>query len=140
MDTVIDNENLTDNQKEKYRSILKKQYQDLKYDVVSEKYDGDNATVEVKIKVYDLYNNALDMIEKATFVSLDTETFYPEYVSETLEEVEARLGSNYKYIKGAYTRKCDEFKKTFSAAFVSVCEFDCDYDLCKLGHYHAWIL
>ena len=47
--------NLTDNQKEKYRDILKKQYQDLKYDVVSEKYDGDNATVEVKIKVYDLY-------------------------------------------------------------------------------------
>ena len=29
--------NLTDNQKEKYRSILKKQYQDLKYDIVSEK-------------------------------------------------------------------------------------------------------
>lgn len=55
MDTVINNENLTDNQKEKYRDILKKQYQDLKYDVVSEKYDGDNATVEVKIKVYDLY-------------------------------------------------------------------------------------
>ena len=55
MDTVIDNENLTDNQKEKYRSILKKQYQDLKYDIVSEKYDGDPAVVEAKIKVYDLY-------------------------------------------------------------------------------------
>lgn len=55
MDDVIDNENLTDTQKEKYRDILKKQYQDLKYDIVSEKYDGDNATVDVKIKVYDLY-------------------------------------------------------------------------------------
>lgn len=55
MDDVIDNENLTDTQKEKYREILKKQYQDLKYDIVSEKYDGDNATVDVKIKVYDLY-------------------------------------------------------------------------------------
>ena len=55
MDTVINNENLTDNQKEKYRDILKKQYQDLKYESTSEKYDGDNATVEVKITVYDLY-------------------------------------------------------------------------------------
>ena len=55
MDDVIDNENLTDTQKEKYRDVLKKQYQDLKYDIVSEKYDGDNATVDVKIKVYDLY-------------------------------------------------------------------------------------
>ena len=54
-DDVIDNENLTDTQKEKYRDVLKKQYQDLKYDIVSEKYDGDNATVDVKIKVYDLY-------------------------------------------------------------------------------------
>ena len=55
MDDVIDNENLTDTQKEKYRDVLKKQYQDLKYDIVSEKYDGDNATVDVKIKVDDLY-------------------------------------------------------------------------------------
>ena len=55
MDDVIDNEILTDTQKEKYRDVLKKQYQDLKYDIVSEKYDGDNATVDVKIKVYDLY-------------------------------------------------------------------------------------
>ena len=38
------------------RYILRKhQYQDLKYEIVSEKYDGDNATVEAKITVYDLY-------------------------------------------------------------------------------------
>lgn len=55
MDDVVNDENLTDSQKEKYRDILKKQYQDLKYEITSEKYDGDNATVEVKITVYDLY-------------------------------------------------------------------------------------
>lgn len=55
MDDVVNDENLTDNQKEKYRDILKRQYQDLKYEITSEKYDGDNATVEVKITVYDLY-------------------------------------------------------------------------------------
>lgn len=55
MDNVVNDENLTDSQKEKYRDILKRQYQDLKYEITSEKYDGDNATVEVKITVYDLY-------------------------------------------------------------------------------------
>lgn len=55
MDDVVNDENLTDSQKEKYRDILKRQYQDLKYEITSEKYDGDNATVEVKITVYDLY-------------------------------------------------------------------------------------
>lgn len=55
MDDVVNDENLTDSQKEKYRDILKRQYQDLKYEIVNEKYDGDNATVDVKITVYDLY-------------------------------------------------------------------------------------
>lgn len=55
MDDVVNDENLTDSQKEKYRDILKRQYQDLKYEITSEKYDGDNATVEAKITVYDLY-------------------------------------------------------------------------------------
>ena len=55
LDDVVNDENLTDSQKEKYRDILKRQYQDLKYEIVNEKYDGDNATVEVKITVYDLY-------------------------------------------------------------------------------------
>lgn len=55
MDSVINNENLTDKDKEKYREVLKKQYQDLKYEVINEEYNGDTAKVDVKIKVYDLY-------------------------------------------------------------------------------------
>lgn len=55
MEEVVDKEDLNDEQKEKYRDILKKQYQDLKYEIVNEEYDGDDATVEVKITVYDLY-------------------------------------------------------------------------------------
>lgn len=55
MDSVLDDENLLDDQKELYRDALKRQYQDLKYEIVSESYDGDNATVEAKITVYDLY-------------------------------------------------------------------------------------
>lgn len=55
MDKVIDDENLTDKQKDLYRDVLKRQYQDLKYKIENETYDGDNAKVEAKITVYDLY-------------------------------------------------------------------------------------
>lgn len=55
MDDVVDKENLSDTQKEKYRDILKKQYKDLKYTVTNEEYDGDNAIVKAKITVYDLH-------------------------------------------------------------------------------------
>lgn len=55
MDDVVDKENLTDEQKEKYRDILKKQYQDLKYKITKETYDKDVAYVTVDITVYDYY-------------------------------------------------------------------------------------
>ena len=56
MDEVVDKEtNLNEAQKEKYRDVLKKQYSDLKYEIVDETYDGDTAKVKAKITVYDLY-------------------------------------------------------------------------------------
>lgn len=57
-----------------------------------------------------LYNKSLDVIEQDAIVDLDIETFYDYFVDETLEECEARLGKDYKYIKGAYNKKCEEFK------------------------------
>lgn len=53
--TLTDSEDLNDNQKKVYNDVLKKQYQDLTYEIQNEEYDGDNAVVTVKIKVYDLY-------------------------------------------------------------------------------------
>lgn len=55
LEDVIKNENFTDEQADIYRDILKKQYSDLKYEIVNETYDGDTAQVETKITVYDLY-------------------------------------------------------------------------------------
>lgn len=56
LDNVVDQEtDLTEEQKEKYRDIMKKQYSDLNYEILDEQYDGDTATVEAKITVYDLY-------------------------------------------------------------------------------------
>lgn len=64
LDEVVDQETeLTEEQKEKYRDILKKQYSDLNYEIVNEEYDGDTAVVEAKITVYDLYKAQKDATE-----------------------------------------------------------------------------
>lgn len=61
LDEVVDAEtDLNEEQKEKYRDILKKQYSDLNYEIVNEEYDGDTAVVEAKITVYDLYKPQKD--------------------------------------------------------------------------------
>ena len=55
MATIIENENLSDNNRSTYESIFKKQYTDLSYEIIEEEYNGDEATVKAKITVYDLY-------------------------------------------------------------------------------------
>lgn len=56
LDELVKDENLTDKQAESYKKLMKKQYTDLKYEIVDETYNGDEATVTTKITVYDLYN------------------------------------------------------------------------------------
>ena len=63
LENVINNENLSDKEKEVYRDALKRQYQDLKYDIISENYDGDTATVDTKITVYDFYKEQKEASE-----------------------------------------------------------------------------
>ena len=53
---------MTTSQKNRYREILKKQYQHLSYEVKNETIDGDNATVEVEIEVFD-YKKIIDNVD-----------------------------------------------------------------------------
>ena len=54
LDDVIEEAgNFNDTQKESYRKLMKKQYQNLSYKIKDETEDGNNATVEVEIEVYD---------------------------------------------------------------------------------------
>ena len=59
LDSIVDQEALfNEEQKNTYRDILKKHYQDLTYTVKEETVNGDKATVEVEIEVND-YTKAL---------------------------------------------------------------------------------
>ena len=54
LDNVIEHAgNFTDTQKDTYRDIMKKHYQNLTYDIKDEKIDGDNAIVTTEIEVKD---------------------------------------------------------------------------------------
>lgn len=68
LNNVINSEdNLTTDQQERYTGLLKKQYQNLTYEIKDEKIDGNNATVEVEIEVIDLAkinNEAEDYLEE----------------------------------------------------------------------------
>ena len=55
LDENVDNEDFTDEQKKQYKDILTKQYSDMRFDVVNEEYDDDQAIITVKVVVYDLY-------------------------------------------------------------------------------------
>lgn len=60
LDEVINNEeSLNDEQKKAYRDLMEKQYQNLVYTIKDETVDGNNATVEVEIEVYD-YTSAMN--------------------------------------------------------------------------------
>lgn len=60
LEEEIKNENLNEEQEEKYRDILKKQYKDLSFEILEEEYDDDVSYVTVKIEVYDLYKAQSD--------------------------------------------------------------------------------
>ena len=60
LENTITKENLTNEQQEKYRDVLKKQYKDLTYEIVEEQYDDDASYVTVKVSVYDLYKAQSD--------------------------------------------------------------------------------
>jgi len=73
--TLVDSEELNDDQKDVYKEVLQKQYQDMTYKIESEEYDGDTAEVEVTITVYDLYKAQSDA---STYLSNNLSEFNDE--------------------------------------------------------------
>ncbi|MBR3523755.1 MAG: hypothetical protein IKN87_03625 [Bacilli bacterium] len=64
LDDMIDNmTDYNDNQKERYKKIMKKHYENISYEIKSERVDDDVATVAVEIEVFDyspIINNEYD--------------------------------------------------------------------------------
>lgn len=58
IDNVVNQQDLTEDHKERYRKLLERQYKNLSYEIKDELVDGDNATVLVEIEVVD-YKKAI---------------------------------------------------------------------------------
>jgi len=64
---VLDMDNLSDENRDAYEGVIKNQYEDLSYKIKNETIDGDDATVEVEIEVYDyqsIINDADDYLKE----------------------------------------------------------------------------
>ncbi len=62
LETKVEAENISDENKNVYKDVLRRQYKDMKYEIKDENIDGDKATVKVKITVYDLYKIDKDTV------------------------------------------------------------------------------
>ena len=64
LDQVISDDEMMDKeQKEKYKALMEKQYQNLSYKIENEDINGDNATVDVEIEVLD-YASTINKAKK----------------------------------------------------------------------------
>lgn len=85
--------------KDKYKELMKKQYQNLSYKIKDETIDGDKATVETEIEVYD-YKTSMDISDR--YLSEHNDEFLKEdktvdndkfmtYKLEALEKVKDKV-------------------------------------------------
>ncbi len=88
IDDVINDQNLTDNHKERYRKLLENQYKGLSYNIKDELIDGNDATVIVEIEVID-YKRAINDL---TFdINTDTKDSYDEEKLTRLESAKDKV-------------------------------------------------
>ena len=73
LDSVINTEELTLEEKDKYKEVLKRQYEDLKYKIKDEVVDEDKAVVTVEIEVYNL---AKVINEAQEYLNANRDQFY----------------------------------------------------------------
>ena len=98
-DTLLSETLLSNDQKERYRELMIRQYNNLAYTVKNETIDGKTAVVEVEIEVYD-YNKAVTASEdyllgNATEFQDDSgqvnNTKYNDYKIKQMEDIKDKV-------------------------------------------------
>ena len=72
IDNILDEQNLTDENRLRYRNLLEKQYKNLSYEITDEKIDGNNATVTVTLDVLDYRSSISDLTFDSTIYTKET--------------------------------------------------------------------
>ena len=88
IDAVLDEQNLTDDHRMRYRKLLENQYRNLSYNVKDEIIDGDNATVVTEIEVIDYRNSISDLTFDSTIFTKDS---FDELKLDRLEQAKDKV-------------------------------------------------
>lgn len=88
IDNILEEQNLSTTQKERYRNILEKQYKNLTYQIKDELIDGDTATIIAEIEVTDLKKSINDLVFDSTIYTKET---YDEEKLNRLEEAKDKV-------------------------------------------------
>ena len=83
IEDILNEQNLSETHKERYRKILEKQYKNLTYQIKEEKIDGETATVTAEIEVTDFKNAITDLYFDSTIYTKET---YDEEKLNRLEQ------------------------------------------------------
>lgn len=85
---ILEEQNLSESQKNRYRDILEKQYKKLTYQIKEEIIDGDTATVIAEIEVIDLKKSINDLVFDSTIYTKET---YDEEKLNRLEKAKDKV-------------------------------------------------
>ena len=106
LDQVIsDDTTMSDEQKDEYRALMEKQYQNLSYKIEEENIEGDSATVDVEIEVLDY----------ATKIN-EAKEYYEEHKDEIEKENQEEQSDNNNVLEDAVEEAEEVIKE--SAAFI----------------------
>ena len=106
LDQVIsDDTTMSDEQKDEYRALMEKQYQNLSYKIEEENIEGDSATVDVEIEVLDY----------ATKIN-EAKEYYEEHKDEIEKENQEEQSDNNNVVEDAVEGAEEAIKE--SAAFI----------------------
>ncbi len=101
IETVLSDDTLTLEQKNRYRALLEKQYKNMQYEVKEEMIDGDKAVVTVSIEVTD-FKKVIKEVE-GEYVDMDNYSI-KEYNDTKLQRLEKAMD------KVTYTLDIDVIK------------------------------
>lgn len=109
IESILDEQNLSNTRKDRYRKILENQYQNLTYQVKDEIIDGNTATVIVEIEVLDLKKTISDLVYDSTIY--ETKEIYDEEKLNRLEAAKDKV----KYTLDLTLTKDDDDEWTLDA-------------------------
>lgn len=115
IESKVSNESLSNKNKDTYKKVLSRSYQDMEYEIKDESINGEKAIVIVKVSVYDLYKADIDSLNYMNenmneFYKMDN-TFdndlYDEYrlnnMLNTKDKVEYEITFNLYKNNGEWT-------------------------------------